>query len=209
VKPDKAEKPMEKKVQLNEEIISQIYFIRGRKVMLDSDLARIYSVTTARLNQQVSRNHERFPPDFMFELSLEEYRNLMLQIATSSSQTTDNTDNFNLISQNLTSSWGGRRKLPSVFTEHGALMLASVLNSMAAIHASIFVVRAFVQLREILAMHHELSERINDLEKRTCEKLDEHSEQIMLVFQALRELVRQKEEPRTPVGFKTGKQADH
>ncbi len=168
------------KVQLNEEIISQIYFIRGRKVMIDSS-------------------------DFMFELSLEEYRNLMLQIATSSSQTADNTGDPDLLPQIVTSDWGGRRKLPFVFTEHGALMLASVLNSMVAIHASIFVVRAFVKLREVLAMHHELSERINDLEKRTCEKLDQHSEQIMLVFQALRELVRQKEEPRNPVGFKIEK----
>ncbi len=196
---------MEKKVQLNDEIISQIYFIRGRKVMLDSDLARIYGVTTARLNQQVRRNLDRFPSDFMFELSLEEYRNLMLQIATSSSQTTDTTDDSDLLPQIVTSDWGGRRKLPFVFTEHGALMLASVLNSMVAIHASIFVVRAFVKLREVLAMHHELSERINDLEKKTFEKLDEHSEQLMLVFQALRELVRQKEEPRTPVGYKLEK----
>ncbi|MEI7500016.1 MAG: ORF6N domain-containing protein [Bacteroidota bacterium] len=174
--------------------------------MIDSDLARIYGVTTARLNQQVTRNQDRFPSDFMFELSLEEYRNLMLQIATSSSQTVDSNDNSNLMSQNVTSSWGGRRKLPFVFTEHGALMLASVLNSVAAIHASIFVVRAFVKLREVLAMHHELSERINDLEKRTCEKLNEHSEQLILVFQALRELVRQKEEPRIPVGFKLKKE---
>ncbi len=200
---------MGKKVQLNEEIILQIYFIRGRKVMLDNDLARIYGVTTARLNQQVRRNMDRFPSDFMFELSLDEYRNLMLQIATSSSQTPDVIGNSNLMSQNVTSSWGGRRKLPFVFTEHGALMLASVLNRVTAIHASIFVVRAFVKLREVLAIHHELSERINDLEKRTCEKLDEHSEQIILVFQALRELVRQNEEPRTPVGFKIGKQTSH
>jgi hypothetical protein len=111
---------MEKKVQLNDEIISQIYFIRGRKVMIDSDLARIYGVTTARLNQQVTRNQDRFPSDFMFELSLEEYRNLMLQIATSSSKTFDTTGNPNLMSHSVTSSWGGRRKLPFVFTEHGA-----------------------------------------------------------------------------------------
>jgi hypothetical protein len=120
---------MEKKVQLNDEIISQIYFIRGRKVMLDNDLARIYGVTTARLNQQVRRNMDRFPADFMFELSLEEYRNLMLQIATSSSQTIDNIKDSDLVSQIVIPSWGGRRKLPFVFSEHGALMLASVLSS--------------------------------------------------------------------------------
>jgi len=195
---------MEKKVQLNDEIISQIYFIRGRKVMLDSDLARIYGVTTARLNQQVKRNQERFPSDFMFELTYEEMQNLMLQFATSSSATIDNATNPNLMSQIVISSWGGRRKPPLAFTEHGALMLASVLNSPAAIKASIYVVRAFVKLRDILSMHQELSERISDLEKRTFEQFDQHSEQLILVFQALRELVRQKDEPRNPVGFKVG-----
>ncbi|MBE0649076.1 MAG: ORF6N domain-containing protein [Bacteroidales bacterium] len=199
---------MKKQIRLNDEIISQIYFIRGQKVMLDSDLARIYGVTTARLNQQVRRNLDRFPADFMFELTSDEFQNLMLQIATSSLRTIDNTSDSNLISQNVTSRWGGRRKLPFVFTEHGALMLASVLNSSIAIQASIFVVRAFVALRELITSHKELSDRIDDLEKRTCEKLDEHSEQLMLVFQALRELVRQKEEPRNPLGFKIGKNMD-
>ena len=109
-----------------------------------------------------------------------------------------------LISQIATSSWGGRRKLPFVFTEHGALMLASILSSKAAIQASIYVVRAFVKLREILSMHQELTERITDLEKRAFEKLEEHSEQLVLVFQALRELIHQKDESREPVGFKIG-----
>ena len=195
---------MKKIIIKGDEIISRIYFIRGRKVMLDSDLARIYGVTTARLNQQVKRNQERFPSDFMFELTYEETQNLMLQIATSSSATIDNATNPNLMSQIVISSWGGRRKPPLAFTEHGALMLASVLNSPAAIKASIYVVRAFVKLRDILSMHQELSERISDLEKRTFEQLDEHSEQLILAFQALRELVRQKDEPRNPVGFKIG-----
>ena len=195
---------MKKIINKGDEIISRIYFIRGRKVMLDSDLARIYGVTTARLNQQVKRNQERFPSDFMFELTYAETQNLMLQIATSSSATIDNATNPNLMSQIVISSWGGRRKPPLAFTEHGALMLASVLNSPAAIKASIYVVRAFVKLRDILSMHQELSERISDLEKRTFEQLDEHSEQLILAFQALRELVRQKDEPRNPVGFKIG-----
>ncbi len=195
---------MKKIINKGDEIISRIYFIRGRTVMLDSDLARIYGVTTARLNQQVKRNQERFPSDFMFELTYEETQNLMLQIATSSSATIDNATNPNLMSQIVISSWGGRRKPPLAFTEHGALMLASVLNSPAAIKASIYVVRAFVKLRDILSMHQELSERISDLEKRTFEQLDEHSEQLILAFQALRELVRQKDEPRNPVGFKIG-----
>ena len=98
---------MERVKEMNDEIISQIYFIRGRKVMLDSDLARIYGVTTARLNQQVRRNADRFPPDFMFELTSDEHRNLMLQIATSSSQSADHETNPNLMSQFATSSSAG------------------------------------------------------------------------------------------------------
>jgi hypothetical protein len=195
---------MERLNEVNEEIISQIYFIRGRKVMLDSDLARIYGVETRVLNQGVKRNLDRFPVDFMFQLSPDEYSNLMSQIVISSSQISNNMKDANLISQNATSSWGGRRKLPLVFTEHGTLMLASVLNSPTAIQASIYVVRAFVKLREILSMHNELSERITDLEKRSFKKLEEHSEQLILVFKALRELVQKKDEPREPVGFKIG-----
>ncbi len=197
---------MERLKEMNDEIISQIYFIRGRKVMFDSDLARLYGVTTARLNQQVRRNVDRFPPDFMVELTADEYRNLMLQIATSRLQNADSKDYANLMLQIETSSWGGRRKLPFVFTEHGALMLASVLSSPAAIQASIYVVRVFVKLRDFLSMNNELSIKIDDLEKRTFEKLDEHSEQLMLVFQALRELVHRKDEPLPPGGFKIGKE---
>lgn len=179
---------MEEPVQLYDEIISQIYFIRGRKVMFDSDLARIYGVETRILNQAVKRNANRFPIDFMFQLTQEELSDLMSQI--------------------VISSWGGRRKLPFAFTEHGALMLASILNSPSAIAASIYVVRTFVKLREVLSMHQELSEKISDLERRTFEKLDEHSDQLLLVFQALRELVYQKQELREPVGFKIGEQAN-
>jgi hypothetical protein len=173
---------MEESVLIHDEIISQIYFIRGRKVMLDNDLARIYGVETRVLNQAVKRNAGRFPVDFMFQLTQEELSGLMSQI--------------------VISSWGGRRKLPFVFTEHGALMLASVLNSSAAISASIYVVRAFVALREMMSINNELDERISDLERRTFEKLDEHSCQLQLVFQALRELISPKQEPREPVGFK-------
>ena len=195
---------MERSIQTNDEVISQIHFIRGRKVMLDSDLARIYGVTTRRMNEQVRRNIYRFPEDFMFQLTPDEFSNLMSQFATSSLQIVENMEDANLISQIATSSWGGRRKLPFVFTEHGALMLASILSSKAAIQASIYVVRAFVKLREILSMHQELTERITDLEKRAFEKLEEHSEQLVLVFQALRELIHQKDEPREPIGFKIG-----
>jgi hypothetical protein len=188
--------------ETREEIISRIYFIRGRKVMLDSDLARIYGVETRKLNQAVKRNIDRFPVDFMFQLSQEENSNLMSQIVISSFKILDMTNSPDLMSQVATSSWGGRRKPPLVFTEHGALMLASVLNSKTAIEASIYVVRAFVKLREALSLHQELSEKINDLEQKTFEKLDEHSEQLAIVFEALRELVRQKDEPREPIGYK-------
>ena len=193
---------MGKVVHKDDEIITQIYLVRGQKVMLDSNLARIYGVTTGRFNEQVHRNIERFPADFMFEITMAEYRNLISQIAISSLQIKENEEDRNLMLQFATSSWGGRRNRPFVFTEHGALMLASVLNSPTAIQTSIYIVRAFVKLRELLSMYHELSETIADLEKRTFEKLDEHSEHLLLVFQALKELARQKNEPRNPIGFK-------
>ena len=128
-------------------IEEMIYIIRGKKVMLDSDLAVIYGVETRRLNEQVKRNIERFPEHFMFQLTKQEERNLMSQIATSSSQNTE----YQL--------HGGRRKAPQVFTEHGAVMLASVLKSATAIKASIHVVEAFVRLRQFLLHHKELQEK--------------------------------------------------
>ena len=187
-----------------DEIISQIYLLRCKKVIIDSDLARIYGVTTRRLNEQVRRNIERFPGDFMFEIKKEEYQILMSQIATSRLESTVNNNKTNIKSHPTSTEWGRRRKSPLVFTEYGALMLASVLNSQTAVRASIFVVRAFVKLRELLTLHHELSEKIDDLEKRTFEKLDEHSELLLQVFNALREIVTQKAIPRNPVGFRIG-----
>jgi len=195
---------MTNRIDINNEIISQIYFIRGRKVMLDSDLATLYGVETRKLNQAVKRNTNRFPDDFMFELSIGEYRNLISQFVISSSGTVDIINDPDLKPQIETPSWGGRRKLPLVFTEHGALMLASVLNNKIAIQASIYVVRAFVKLRDLLSMHRELSEKINELEKRTFEKLEDHSEQLVYLFKVLRELVQKKELPREPVGFNIG-----
>jgi len=195
---------MTNRIDINNEIISQIYFIRGRKVMLDSDLATLYGVETRKLNQAVKRNTNRFPDDFMFELSIGEYRNLISQFVISSSGTVDIINDPDLKPQIETPSWGGRRKLPLVFTEHGALMLASVLNNKIAIQASIYVVRAFVKLRDLLSLHRELSEKINELEKRTFEKLEDHSEQLVYLFKVLRELVQKKELPREPVGFNIG-----
>ncbi len=116
-----------------EHVQSKILLIRGQKVILDADLAALYDVTTSRLNEQVKRNARRFPPDFAFRLSEDEFANLKSHFATSSL------------------AWGGRRKLPYAFTEHGVIMAASVLNSERAVQASVFVVRAFVRLKQILA----------------------------------------------------------
>ena len=171
-----------------------IYAIRGRRVMLDSDLAAIYGVPTRRLNQQLKRNRTRFPEDFAFQLTAQEFRNLKSQIATS-----------NLMSQSVTSSaHGGRRKLPWVFTEHGALMLASVLNSEIAVQASVRVVRAFVKLREMVAANAQLAAKLEELERR----LDSHDEAIVDLFAALKRLLEPSEPPkRREIGFHVQEQS--
>jgi len=124
----------------------RILLIRGKKMMLSMDLAEIYGVEHRVLMQAVKRNMSRFPGDFMFQLSVEEFANLKSQI--------------------VTSSWGGIRKAPHAFTEHGALMVASVLNSEKAVETGVFVIRAFVRLREMIASHKELAEKLGELEKR-------------------------------------------
>ena len=162
------------KVQEAVRIESLIRFVRGLRVMLDSDLAKIYGVMTIRLNEQFRRNRDRFPEDFAFQLTQEEYENLRSQFAISSSH-------------------GGRRYLPWVFTEHGAIMLASVLNSPIAVEASVRVVRAFVQMREQLAAHKELTKKLTELENR----VSGHDEAIQNLFEAIRQLI-QKPEPMLP-----------
>ena len=167
---------------------SAIHLIRGHRVMLDSDLAMIYGVTTKRLNEQLKRNRARFPADFAFQLTVQEFRNLKSQIATSS-----------LRSQFVTSSsHGGKRKLPWVFTEHGALMLAGVLNSAIAVQASVRVVRAFVRLREMVAANAQLAAKLKELERR----FDSHDEAIANVFAALKQLLEPTDAPkRREIGF--------
>jgi ORF6N domain len=158
---------------------SAIYLIRGQRVMFDSDLAAIYGVTTKRLNEQVRRNISRFPEDFAFQLTAEELTNLRSQIATSSFH-------------------GGRRYRPWVFTEHGAIMLASVLNSDIAVQASVRVVRAFVRLREMVAANAQLASKLEELERR----LDSHDEAIVDLFAALKQLLEPPEPPkRREIGF--------
>lgn len=137
-----------------------IYEIRGQKVMLDSDLAVLYAIQTHRLNEAVKRNAQRFPVDFMFQLTKEEYETLTSQIAIS--------NNKNLILQNgiSKSKRGGRRTMPYVFTEHGILMLSSVLNSEQAIAINIQIMRVFVQIKQFALTNKELTERLNEMEHR-------------------------------------------
>ena len=166
-----------------------IYLIRGRRIMLDSDLAAIYQVTTKRLNQQFTRNRKRFPVDFAFQLTAEEFTNLNSQIATSSS---------GLRLQFATSNRrGGRRYLPWVFTEHGAIMLASVLNSDVAVQASVRVVRAFIKLREMVAANAQLASKLEELERR----LDSHDEAIVDLFATLKRLLEPEAKPKREIGF--------
>ena len=152
--------------------------------MLDVNLAELYAVTTSRLNEQVKRNIHRFPDDFMFQLTKKEYENLISQFAISS------------LSERKPG-WGGRRNLPYAFTEHGTVMLASVLNSVVAVEASIQVVRAFVKLREVLTTHKELSLKFKLLEK----KFDKHDEEIQALFEAIRHLMQPTIHPRRKIGM--------
>jgi hypothetical protein len=154
-----------------------IHLVRGQRVMLDSDLAKIYGVSTMRLNEQLRRNKKRFPSDFAFQLTREEFTNLISQFAISRSH-------------------GGRRKLPWAFTEHGAIMLASVLNSEIAVEASVRVVRAFVRLRKIVSANAELAAKFAQLERR----LDSHDDAIAQLFAAIRQLLAPAEKKRE-IGF--------
>ncbi len=170
-----------------QEIIQQkIFLIRGHKVMLDKDLAQLYGVTTGNLNKAVNRNLNRFPDDFMFRLTKEEFKNLIFHFGTS-----------NLKSQNVISSWGGTRKLPRAFTEQGVSMLSSVLRSKRAILVNIAIMRTFVKLREILSTHKELAHKLSQLER----KIERHDEEIKTIFDAIRQLMAPPEKPRRQIGF--------
>ena len=155
-----------------------IHEVRGEKVILDSDLARIYGVTTARLNQQVGRNLNKFPIDFMFRISKVEMSRLMLQNAISKGGR------------------GGRRKLPRVFTEHGAIMAATVLNSKRAVQMSLFVVRAFLWMRRTLVDNKELARKLAQLERELKKRLDVHETAIIGVLQRIMKLI---DPPATPL----------
>jgi hypothetical protein len=157
-----------------EVVVTKILFIRGKKVMWDRDLAALYGVSTMRLNEQVKRNKDRFPDDFMFQLTKEEARNLISHFAISS--------------------WGGRRKLPYVFTEQGVAMLSSVLHSKRAIQVNIAIMRAFVKLREVLLTHKELAKKLEELER----KYQLHETDIQAIFEVIKRLLEPPPEPPKP-----------
>ncbi len=173
-------------------IARRIVLLREQKVLLDADLAALYDVPTKRLNEQVRRNPERFPPDFMFRLNNQDLAVLRSQFATSNGRP----------------AWGGRRSPPWVFTEHGALMAATVLNSARAVEVSLYVVRAFVQLREVLASHQELAKRLRALEQKTEALAFQHDQlaantraQLKQVFDAIRQLMIPPEPKKRTIGF--------
>ncbi|MGB5131708.1 MAG: ORF6N domain-containing protein [Steroidobacteraceae bacterium] len=162
-------------------VAQRIFIIRGQRALLDSDLAELYGVPTARLNQQVRRNRKRFPIDFAFQLTNHELANLMLQFATSS--------------------WGGVRKAPIAFTEHGAIMAATVLNSPRAVEMSVYVVRAFVKLREVLASSTELAHKLEALEKSVATLDAKTRKQFEEVYRAIRALMAPPATKSRPIGF--------
>ena len=164
-----------------QKILNRIYVIRSQKIMLDEDLAEMYKVETRRLNEQVKRNSNRFPKDFMFTLTAKEYENLKSQNATSRS-------------------WGGRRKLPNAFTEQGVAMLSSVLNSDVAIEVNIRIIRVFTRPREYALTHKEILVQLGKLEK----EVKGNGKDIENIFMVLKELIEKqsKPSPRNKIGFR-------
>lgn len=161
---------------------ARIVEVRGQKVMLDHDLAEVSGVATKALNQAVKRNRERFPEDFLFQLAPEEFRDLRSQSVTSSG------------------GWGGRRQPPWAFTEHGAIMAASVLNSPRAVEMSVFVVRAFVRLHDLSRTDALLAAKLTALER----KVAGHDEALKRMFATLRALLSPPVKPRRQIGFGSG-----
>jgi hypothetical protein len=157
-----------------EVIEKKILLINGQKVILDKDLAGLYGVSTGNLNKAVNRNKERFPEDFLVQLSLEEFSNLKFHFGTSS--------------------WGGTRKPPRAFTENGIAMLSSVLNSKRAIQVNIQIMRTFTKLREMIVTHKDLVKKLNELEKK-------YDGQFQIVFEAIRQLIEVEEKPKRKIGF--------
>jgi hypothetical protein len=166
-------------VALSVHVESRILILRQQKVILDSDLAELYGVPVKQLNQQVKRNRDRFPADFVFQLTAKEDKALRSQIVISKEGR------------------GGRRYLPYAFTEHGAIMAATVLNSKRAIEMSVFVVRAFVRMREILAKNRQLAAKISELDRR----LEGYDSAIQDIMEAIRELMLPQAPSKRKIGF--------
>ena len=165
----------------DETIKSKIYHFRNEKVMIDTDLAELYGVETRVLNQAIKRNLKRFPEDFMFQLNEKEFENLKSQIESSS--------------------WGGRRTLPFVFTEHGVLMLSSVLNSDKALDINIQIVRIFTKMREMLLTHKDILLQLEEMRKSIAGQED----RVDLIYNYLVQFMEQNKKPRTEIGFKSDK----
>jgi hypothetical protein len=162
-------------------VMNKIYVIRGQNVMLDFDLAELYHVETSQLKRQVRRNIDRFPPDFMFELTQEEFKNLKSQFGTSS--------------------WGGIRYMPMAFTEQGVSMLSGVLNSQVAIQVHIQIIRIFTKMKEMLMTNKEILLKVEKMEL----EVTNNKKDIATIFKALRQLLNQPQEPRKRFGFKPDK----
>jgi ORF6N domain len=178
----KAAKSRSREVVSVDAVQRRILVVRGSQVMLDSDLADLYSVETKRLIEQVRRNIDRFPDDFMFQLTREEAEELRSQNATSNPGR------------------GGRRYAPYVFTEQGVAMLSSVLRSKQAVAVNVEIMRAFVELRRMAHSHGELAKRVDELERAVAEKLGDHDEKLAAIFKVLREVTLVKPRKR-PAGF--------
>lgn len=163
------------------EVLESIHLIRGQRVILDATLARVYGVTTRRLNEQVRRNRHRFPSDFLFELDAAEFADLKSHFATSS--------------------WGGRRKPPLAFTEHGAIMAATILSSPRAVQMSVYVVRAFVRFREVLTSDASLAHKLEALERSLVDANAQTQRQFREVYEAIQLLQSNNDTRRRRIGF--------
>jgi phage regulator Rha-like protein len=197
-------------MQILQKIENKIYEIRGQKVMLDYDLARLYEVETRVMNQSVKRNIVRFPEDFMFSLSKKEWETLKSQIVTSLNEDSNNPSQIVIGSQKHRE----KQKLPYAFTEHGVTMLASILRSEKAIQMNIAIVRAFIAIRHYISKTPNINDKLNDLRYELKTRIDEHDTQLSAIYDTLENLLDKKQdeqeqkekwENRKRIGFKTGK----
>jgi hypothetical protein len=177
---------MAKNIAISDDVvINKIHLVRKQKVMLDKDLAELYNVTTGNLNKAVKRNLERFPKDFMFQLTGKEFKGLIFQNGASSPPTGR-------------AGWGGTRKMPYAFTEQGVAMLSSVLNSERAVLVNIHIIRVFTRMRELLSTHKDVLLKLEQLERVVVQ----HDGEIKVIFDRQRELLDPPSEPRRKIGFK-------